>query len=137
LKGLPEEDSEWLKENLAIDPHHKSIEHDAGGLNDDFPVGRGIFIQDQKDFVVLVNYEEHIKIIVLRNKVSQIDTLSQGFTRLVKLLNTFEKIGFATDPYLGFLTVSPRNLGTAMHLECKLKFAQDKSIDDKLNKTLT
>lgn len=137
MKGLPEEDSEWLKEHLGIDPHYKSIEHDAGGLNDDFPVGRGLFIQDQKDFVVLVNYEEHIKIIVLRNKVSNSDTLSKGFTRLVKLLNTFEKIGFATDPYLGFLTVSPRNLGTAMHLECKLKLTQDKSIDDKLNKTLT
>lgn len=54
------------------------MEHDAGGINDDFPVGRGIFIQDQKDFVVLVNFEEHIKIIVLRDDLSDkahLDTL--------------------------------------------------------------
>lgn len=110
MKNLPEEESEWLKERIGFDPHHKSIEHDAGGINDDFPVGRGIFIQDQKDFVVLVNFEEHLKIVVLRDIVSEEgkpDTLAQGFTRAVKLLNTFEKIGFATDPYLGYLTVSP------------------------------
>ena len=32
----------------------------------------------------------------------------------MKLNNTFEKIGFASDTYLGFLTVSPEHLGTAL-----------------------
>ena len=31
-----------------------------------------------------------------------------------KLTKTFDKMGFATDSYLGFLTVSPANLGTGM-----------------------
>lgn len=126
---------------MGLDPHHKSIEHDAGGLNDDFPVGRGIFIQDQKDFVVLVNFEEHIKIIVLRDDLSDkghLDTLQLGFARAIKLLQTFEKsISFATDPYLGYLTVSPQNLGTAMHLEAKMKFPSDRSIDKNLKNLLT
>ena len=31
-----------------------------------------------------------------------------------KLTKTFDKMGFATDSYLGFLTVCPSNLGTGM-----------------------
>ena len=140
LPKLSEENVEWLKERVGIDPHHKTAEHDAGGLNDDFPVGRGIFIQDQKDFVVLVNFEDHIKIIVLRDDLSDkghLDTLQLGFARAIKLLQTFEKIGFATDPYLGYLTVSPQNLGTAMQLEAKMKFPSDRSIDKNLKNLLT
>lgn len=44
----------------------------------------------------------------------------QGISRAIKLLQTFEKLGYATDPYLGNLTVSPQNLGTAMKLWCKV-----------------
>jgi ATP:guanido phosphotransferase, C-terminal catalytic domain len=40
-------------------------EHDAAGINDDWPMGRGVFIHDQKQFVVLVNFEEHIEISIL------------------------------------------------------------------------
>jgi protein-arginine kinase len=32
----------------------------------------------------------------------------------VKLNTTFEKIGFASDTYLGYLTVSPRHLGSSL-----------------------
>lgn len=60
---------------MGINPNKKSKEHEAGGLNDDWPVGRGIFIQDQKDFVVLVNFEEHIKIVVLKDETSKGDTI--------------------------------------------------------------
>jgi hypothetical protein len=36
--------------------------------------------------------------------------------RLVKLNHAFERIGFANDPYLGTLTVSPKYLGTGMEI---------------------
>ena len=39
--------------------------HDAAGINDDYPVGRGVFIEDTHEFVVLVNFEDHIQIIML------------------------------------------------------------------------
>jgi protein-arginine kinase len=69
---------------------------------------------------VLVNFEEHLKIITLLDKSSENDNLMQGISRAIKLLQTFEKLGYATDPYLGNLTVSPQNLGTAMKLWCKV-----------------
>ena len=39
--------------------------HDAAGINDDFPVGRGVFIEETHEFVVLVNFEDHIQIMML------------------------------------------------------------------------
>jgi len=35
------------------------------------------------------------------------------------VINVFEKFGFATDQYLGNLTVSPKNLGTVLNLFCE------------------
>lgn len=40
--------------------------------------------------VVLVNFEEHIHIIVLKSTLEQ-DTLKDGITRFVKVYNLFEK----------------------------------------------
>jgi hypothetical protein len=37
----------------------------VAGINEDWPVGRGIFIHDLKQFVVLVNFEDHIEIVSL------------------------------------------------------------------------
>jgi len=53
--------------SVGIDPENKSEELDAAGINEDFQVGRGVFIQDNKNFVVLVNFENHLKIIVLKD----------------------------------------------------------------------
>ena len=56
----------------------KQAEHDAAGINDDWPVGRGVFIHDQKSFVVLVNFEDHLELIILQDKSHQNDTLKEG-----------------------------------------------------------
>jgi protein-arginine kinase len=79
-----------------------------------------VFIQDEKDFLVLVNFEDHLTFIVLPNKLNPNDGLNQGIQRTIRLIQAFEKLGFATDPYLGNLTVNPSNLGTAMKLEISI-----------------
>ena len=66
--------------------------------------------------MVFVNFEEHLRIVVLPDKSSDQDNLHLGLKRCIKLLQTFEKLGYATDPYLGNLTVSPAKLGTSMTL---------------------
>ena len=109
-----------MLKTIGIHPKVKNREHDASGINDDWPVGRGVFIQDKKDFLVFVNFEDHLRIVVLPDKTSDSDGLNQGIKRGIKLLQTFEKLGYATDPYLGNLTVSPANLGTAMTMKCNL-----------------
>ncbi len=57
---------------------------------------------------------------------------------MIKLLQTFEKLGYATDPYLGNLTASPRNLGTSLRLEAEVIFENrtdgliDKEVSDEI-----
>jgi len=47
-------------------------------------------------------------------------------------MQTFEKLGYATDPYLGNLTVCPKNVGTAMKLE--VDFIFDTKVDHHIDK---
>jgi len=96
-----------MRADLNIDPKTTSKEHDAAGINDDWPVGRGVFIQDNRDFIVLVNLEYHLKFVIMPDKKNPNDTLQEGFVRMIKILKTFEKLTYATDPYLGNLSVSP------------------------------
>lgn len=116
-----------MRAAIGIDPKTTSKEHDAAGINDDWPVGRGVFIQDNKDFLVFVNLEEHLKIVITPDRTNSKDTLFEGYTRAIKLIKTFEKLTYATDPYLGNLTVSPQNLGTAMRLSCTLRLEDEQS----------
>ena len=99
-------------EKFGIDVERSPL-HDAAGINDDYPVGRGVFIEDSHEFVVLVNFEDHIQIIMLP-ETGRYNNVRRSLQRMDKLTKTFDKMGFATDAYLGFLTVSPANLGTGM-----------------------
>ena len=73
-----------------------------------------MFIEDTKEFVVLVNFEDHIQIMMLPSQ-GVMGNFKNALTRLIKLTHTFERMGFATDAYLGYLTVSPAHLGTGMY----------------------
>ena len=121
IQKLSDEDCDWMRADLNIDPKTTSKEHDAAGINDDWPVGRGVFIQDNRDFIVLVNLEDHLKFVIMPDRKNPNDTLHEGIIRTIKILKTFEKLTYATDPYLGNLSVSPANLGTSMKLSCNVR----------------
>ena len=63
LARLEEKDKEWLK-TVGISTE-RDPEHDAAGINDDWPIGRGVFIHDNKHFVVTVNFEDHLELVIL------------------------------------------------------------------------
>jgi len=48
-------------------PIDKNPEHDAGGLNADWPEGRVVFIHDKKQLVVSHEewFEDHLEIVIL------------------------------------------------------------------------
>jgi protein-arginine kinase len=122
---LNPEDVVWLK-TLGIEVSRTKV-HDAAGINDDFPVGRGVFIDDNKEFVVLINFEDHIHIVMLPITNAQgVKDYKSCFERLVKLNFAFERIGFANDPYLGSLTVSPKHLGTGLMIKADYKIKSSK-----------
>lgn len=125
---MDEPEKIWLESvgvSIERDP-----EHDAAGINDDWPTGRGVFIHDLKEFVVLVNFEDHVEIVILpqqpkdSQRVTERDSVVQGLERLLKLISTFDKLGYSADPYLGNLTVSPKNIGTSLVLQADLKLQE-------------
>lgn len=65
--------------------------------------------------MILVNFEDHLDITMLEN------SLPQNLKQLKKLVKAFDKVGFATDSYLGHLTTLPQRLGTGFSLKCKLE----------------
>ena len=74
---------------------------------------------------MLVNLEDHLQLIMLPENAGQ---LQNSFIKFAKLVKAFEKLDFAQDSYLGNLTVSPKHLGTALHLQAK--FNTIKSLND-------
>ena len=85
--------------------------HDAAGITENWPEGRGIFVSSNKTVVVKVNFEDHIEVTVLE-KEGQFDVA------LNKLSVVLDIIAEEVDPYsqhskLGYLNASPVNLGHA------------------------
>ena len=81
-------------------------------MNDDYPVGRGVFKEENSNFAILVNFEDHIEIVMSPSYKNLVPSLNS----LKRLMKAFEKIGFANDAYLGYLTVNPLFLGTGLRL---------------------
>ncbi len=129
ISRIEDKNKKWLKE-IGVSVERTAL-HDAAGINDDYPVGRGVFIEDTKEFVVLVNFEDHIQIIMLPQSGVK-SNVKNALARLVKLTHTFERMGFATDAYMGYLTVSPAHLGTGMHFTGSISTSNQNKTNDEL-----
>ncbi|MBU1342987.1 MAG: arginine kinase [Proteobacteria bacterium] len=84
---------------------------DAAGINSDFPKCRGVFHSFDKQFVVWVNEEDHLRIISLE-KTSDISSVFNRLCRALLALN--RHLDFAQDKRYGYLTSCPTNIGTGM-----------------------
>ena len=114
---------------MSGDPNLK-----VGGMERDWPEGRGIFHNKDKTFLVWVNEEDQLRIISMQKG----GNVNEVFARLVRGINAIEEIvkevtggkKFMFDDHLGFLHSCPTNLGTGMrasvHIDLK-GFADDKA----------
>ncbi|OWF37579.1 Taurocyamine kinase [Mizuhopecten yessoensis] len=91
---------------------------EASGF-DDWPVGRGIFHNPQKTFLVWVNEEDHLRFISMQMG----GDLAAVYTRLVTAVQAMEKSGlkFAHHHKLGYLTFCPTNLGTTLRASVHIR----------------
>uniref|UniRef100_A0A0R3QZ85 arginine kinase n=1 Tax=Brugia timori TaxID=42155 RepID=A0A0R3QZ85_9BILA len=88
-----------------------------------WPVGRGIFHNENKTFLIWINEEDHLRIISMQKggNVGQRST-PQVLQRLIKGLKTIEKsLPFSRDPRLGWLTFCPTNLGTTIRASVHIR----------------
>ncbi|KHJ42364.1 arginine kinase [Trichuris suis] len=83
-----------------------------------WPLGRGIFHNKDKTFLIWVNEEDHLRIISMEtggNVRAVLDRLIRGLDKLGTLLT------FARDDRLGWLSFCPTNLGTTIRASVHIK----------------
>lgn len=105
-----------------IDDHFLFKEGDrflaAAHACEHWPIGRGIYHNNTKTFLVWVNEEDHLRIISMQKG----GNLKEVFTRLTKAVDSIEsKVPFSRDDRLGFLTFCPTNLGTTIRASVHIK----------------
>ncbi|KAK7863469.1 hypothetical protein R5R35_010505 [Gryllus longicercus] len=98
-----------------IDDHYLFKEGDrfliAAKSCEHWPIGRGIFMNEDKTFLVWVGEEDHLRIISMQMG----GHLGEVYKRMVDGVNKIgRKLSFVRHPRLGFLTFCPTNLGTTV-----------------------
>lgn len=89
----------------------------AGGYGD-WPSGRGIYMNKDKNFIVWVSEEDHIRIISMQKGAS----LKQVWGRLVNAIKAMETVlEFERHDKFGYLTFCPTNIGTALRASVHIK----------------
>lgn len=90
----------------------------SAGLNRDWSEGRGIYHNNDKTFLVWVNEEDELRIISMQMG----GDIKEVFKRLVSAIKTIEdKIEFAYNDHIGYITSCPTNLGTAMRASVHIR----------------
>jgi len=106
-----------IEEHILYNDADDKYLRSAGGYND-WPIGRGIFMNKAKNFIVWVNEEDHIRIISMQKGAS----LKQVWGRLVKAIHAMEtKMDFVVHPKFGHLTFCPTNIGTGLRASVHVK----------------
>ncbi|XP_071134682.1 arginine kinase-like [Mytilus edulis] len=102
---------------------------DAGGY-DGWPVGRGVYLNNKKTFIVWVNEGDHLRFISMEKG----SDLSSVYKRLIFALQQVEmKVEFAYDDKRGFLSNCPSNLGTCLRASVHLKMPELERCQEILN----
>jgi len=119
-----------IEEHILFNDADDKYLRSAGGY-DDWPVGRGIFMNKDKNFIVWVNEEDHIRIISMQKGAS----LKQVWRRLVNAIHAMEKTGleFVCHEKFGYLTFCPTNIGTGLRASVHVrvpKVAEQNKLND-------
>ncbi|XP_041355015.1 taurocyamine kinase-like [Gigantopelta aegis] len=117
LAGMDADTQKQLTDDHFLFNDHDRFLRAAGGYND-WPAGRGIFYNEDKTFLVWVNEEDHLRLISMQKG----GDIGAVYKRLVKAIKSLEeKLKYARDERLGYLTFCPSNLGTTLRASVHIK----------------
>ena len=110
------EKEELIANHMLFEIEDKFLE--SAGISRDMPSGRGIFISNDKQFMIWLNEEDHFRIMSL----NQGSNLLSAFSKVSKALSLLEKkLTFAFDKELGYLSSCPTNIGTTMRASVHIR----------------
>ncbi|EFL89036.1 arginine kinase [Ahrensia sp. R2A130] len=101
-------DEHLLFKPLDTDPYLR-----AAGVSGNWPSGRGCWISAQRDTIIWVNEEDHLRIMMIRHSTALGALLDDLMTRVAMLEGALGR-SFLHDNQFGYLTSCPTNFGTAM-----------------------
>lgn len=92
----------------------------AAGIASDWPYGRGCYVSEDKEFIVWVGEEDHLRIMCMKKGT----ILNEVFDRLKHVVDLVEskiKGGCKKSTQFGVVTSCPTNIGTAMRASLHIK----------------
>ena len=124
--------SSLSKNNLLFEKGDRFQE--AGGINREFPMNRGIYVSSDQRLRIWVNEEDHLRIICQDNSAD----LAQIFNHFCKVHETLAlNLEFSRSDKYGYLTSCPTNIGTSMragvHIRLRKLGNDRKTLDDLAN----
>lgn len=117
LEGMdPEVKKKFADENIFFSEDNAILK--AANGTRFWPTGRGVFVNNDKTFVIWCNEEDHLRFI----STDQGGNLRDIYERLMTGVTQVSKdIPFSRDERFGFPTFSPNNLGNTLHVSVQLK----------------
>ena len=113
----PEQTQKLIDDHLLFKGKDKM--QAASGHHEHWPIGRGIYLSETKEFSVWINEGDHLRIISMEqggNIKRVFERLGHGIAEIESGLKkiTGKDHVFMSDDVLGMITCCPSNLGTAM-----------------------
>jgi len=110
-------ENHFMFKDSRTDPHMNSV-----GMGNDWPYGRGCYIAGNKDFIIWVGEEDHLRLMSMYKGT----ILNQPFRRLragLDFILAQERFNlqFAFSEDYGTITSCPSNLGTSMRASIHMK----------------
>ena len=100
-----------VQKQVLVERHLISREHAARGD------GSGAVIERRQSFSIMLNEEDHLRMQSIRSGLK----LTEAYKALSELDSMLEqKVDYAFDPTLGYLTTCPTNLGTGLRASAML-----------------
>jgi len=121
--GMTPEEEEKLREEHFLFQEPDSTLLISGDMHRDWPDARGCFHNNDKNCVVWVNEEDHLRIISMemgadiKNVFSRFSSLCAEVEKVV----TGEGYSFAHSEHLGYILTCPSNLGTGLRASMMVK----------------
>jgi len=98
----------------------------ASGMARDWPDGRGIWHNENKNFLVWVNEEDHCRVISMQKNGDMRAVFTRFCDGIKKVEGLMEKRGweFMWNPHHGYITTCPTNIGTGLRagVHIRLKY---------------
>jgi len=123
LSGMTEAQQEKLIEDHFLFDKPVSPLLLSAGMARDWPDGRGIFHNNNKNFLVWVNEEDHARVISMQKGGDMGAVFTRFSDGLQKVEESVKKqgYGFMWNEHLGFILTCPSNLGTGIRAGVHVK----------------